>query len=157
MVDLLVHFVCFSWFLYWKYYLHFYKTGYLNEEVNCTDPSPSISVPCLFQYGISYGSKYFYSTGPTHILFHKLVIFFKMGYYFLFKLPNNWQDQFCLAASDLALQYVWQPFTIWWRGKNCTAIQCTNKEMGFVLKHERFMDFHSKLVCFPKASESDNQ
>jgi hypothetical protein len=24
----------------------FYKTSYLNEEVNCTEPSPSVSVPC---------------------------------------------------------------------------------------------------------------
>jgi hypothetical protein len=25
----------------------FYKTSYLNEEVNRTEPSPSVSVPCL--------------------------------------------------------------------------------------------------------------
>jgi hypothetical protein len=25
--------------------LFFYKTSYLNEEVNCTEPSPSVSVP----------------------------------------------------------------------------------------------------------------
>ncbi len=25
----------------------FYKTCYLNEEVNCTEPLPSVSVPCL--------------------------------------------------------------------------------------------------------------
>ncbi len=24
-----------------------YKTSYLNEEVNCTDPSPSVSIPCM--------------------------------------------------------------------------------------------------------------
>ncbi len=28
-----------------KIYLHFYKTSYLNEEVNCTEFSPSVSVP----------------------------------------------------------------------------------------------------------------
>jgi hypothetical protein len=27
------------------HYLHFYKTSYPNEEVNCTEPSPSVSVP----------------------------------------------------------------------------------------------------------------
>jgi hypothetical protein len=26
--------------------LFFYKTSYLNEEVNCTDPSLSVSIPC---------------------------------------------------------------------------------------------------------------
>jgi hypothetical protein len=24
----------------------FYKTIYFNEEVNCTEPSPSVSIPC---------------------------------------------------------------------------------------------------------------
>jgi len=28
-----------------KYFL-FYKTSCLNEEINCTEPSPSVSVPC---------------------------------------------------------------------------------------------------------------
>jgi hypothetical protein len=27
----------------------FYKTSYLNEEVNCAVPSPSISIPCFVQ------------------------------------------------------------------------------------------------------------
>jgi hypothetical protein len=27
--------------------LLFYKTSYLNEEVNCTEPSPSVSVPWI--------------------------------------------------------------------------------------------------------------
>jgi hypothetical protein len=26
------------------------QTSYLNEEVNCTDPSPSVSVPCCMKY-----------------------------------------------------------------------------------------------------------
>jgi hypothetical protein len=34
-----------SFFLCWKYYLPFYKTSYLNEEVNRTEPSGSVSVP----------------------------------------------------------------------------------------------------------------
>ncbi len=25
----------------------FYKTSYLNEEINCTEPSPLVSIPCL--------------------------------------------------------------------------------------------------------------
>ncbi len=29
----------------WKYVYIFYKTSYLNEEVNCTEFSPSVSVP----------------------------------------------------------------------------------------------------------------
>ncbi len=34
--------------LYWKLYLPFFtRTSYLNEEVNCTEPSPSVSVPWL--------------------------------------------------------------------------------------------------------------
>jgi hypothetical protein len=37
-----------SSFLNWKYYIRFYKTSYLNEEVNCTEPSPSVSIPWLF-------------------------------------------------------------------------------------------------------------
>jgi hypothetical protein len=28
-----------------KIIYHFYKTSYLNEEVNCTERSPSLSVP----------------------------------------------------------------------------------------------------------------
>jgi hypothetical protein len=30
-----------------KYYLLFYKTSYIYEEVNCTGPSTSVCVPCL--------------------------------------------------------------------------------------------------------------
>ncbi len=35
--------------LLWELKLNFpfYKTTYLNEEVNCTEPSPSVRVPCL--------------------------------------------------------------------------------------------------------------
>jgi len=25
----------------------FYEASYLNEEVNCMEPSPSVSVPCM--------------------------------------------------------------------------------------------------------------
>jgi hypothetical protein len=32
-------------FSLWRFTFIFYKTTYLNEEVNCTDPFPSISVP----------------------------------------------------------------------------------------------------------------
>ena len=28
----------------WNYYLPLHKTTYLNEEVNCTEPSPSVSI-----------------------------------------------------------------------------------------------------------------
>jgi hypothetical protein len=30
-----------------KILLTFYKISYLNEEINCTGPSPSVSIPCL--------------------------------------------------------------------------------------------------------------
>ncbi len=30
-----------------KNYLLYYKTSYLNKEVNRTEPSPSVSTPCL--------------------------------------------------------------------------------------------------------------
>ncbi len=33
--------------IYWKCYLPFYKTIYLNEVVNCTEPSPSVILPWL--------------------------------------------------------------------------------------------------------------
>jgi hypothetical protein len=37
-----------SCFLYGKYYLlFFYKTSYLNEEANCTDPSLSVRIPWM--------------------------------------------------------------------------------------------------------------
>jgi len=39
----LVQISCFS---YWNYIFLFYKTTYLNEEVNCSEPSPSVRVPC---------------------------------------------------------------------------------------------------------------
>jgi len=32
----------------------FYKTTYLNEEVNCTGPSPSVRVPCIKPKSIDY-------------------------------------------------------------------------------------------------------
>jgi hypothetical protein len=37
----LVKIICFS---YWSY--TFFKITYLNEEVNCTGPSPTVRVPC---------------------------------------------------------------------------------------------------------------
>ncbi len=36
-----------SYFWYCKQYLLLYKASYLNEEVNHTEPSPSVSVPCF--------------------------------------------------------------------------------------------------------------
>ncbi len=33
-----------------KYYKPFSKTGYCNEEVNCTKPSPSVSIPYSWSY-----------------------------------------------------------------------------------------------------------
>jgi len=36
-----------SSFLDWSYKSLFYKTTYLYEEVNGTEPSPSVSGPCL--------------------------------------------------------------------------------------------------------------
>jgi hypothetical protein len=39
-----------SSFLGRKYYLQIYKTTYLNEEVNCNEPSPLISIPCSYNY-----------------------------------------------------------------------------------------------------------
>jgi hypothetical protein len=37
----------------------FTKTSYLNEEVNCTEPSPSVSIPCFssFFHHLSHWSK----------------------------------------------------------------------------------------------------
>ncbi len=35
-----------SCFRKYKHYLLINKTSYLNEEVNCTEPSPSVRVPC---------------------------------------------------------------------------------------------------------------
>ncbi len=36
-----------SSFLNWKQYLLFSKSCYLNWEVNCTEPSPSVRLPCF--------------------------------------------------------------------------------------------------------------
>jgi hypothetical protein len=36
-----------SSFWHWKYYLSLYKTSYPYEEVNCTEPFPTVSVPCI--------------------------------------------------------------------------------------------------------------
>ncbi len=44
-VDLLVPTSLDQLISYWEYYLSIYKTGYLNKEVNCTEPSPSVSIP----------------------------------------------------------------------------------------------------------------
>jgi len=30
-----------------KYFFYFYVTSYIKEEVNCTEPSPSVSIPWL--------------------------------------------------------------------------------------------------------------
>ncbi len=46
-VDLRVLTCLNSYFLNWNYYLLFYKTSCLNEEVNCTKPSPLFSFPWL--------------------------------------------------------------------------------------------------------------
>ncbi len=35
----------------WKHYLLSYRTSYPNEEVDCTEPSRSVSIPCLFIQG----------------------------------------------------------------------------------------------------------
>jgi len=29
----------------------FYKTGYINEEVNCAEPSPLVSILCVYNTG----------------------------------------------------------------------------------------------------------
>jgi hypothetical protein len=34
-----------------------YKTRYLNEEVNCTEPPPSVSVPCI-EYQNAFSMEY---------------------------------------------------------------------------------------------------
>ncbi len=45
-----------------------YKTSYLNEEVNCTEPSPSVSVPCSeFSYLSMFLSSFF--VFPTWVFF----------------------------------------------------------------------------------------
>jgi hypothetical protein len=39
--------VLISLFLYWKNFQLFYNTSYLNKEVKCTEPSPTVSIPWL--------------------------------------------------------------------------------------------------------------
>ncbi len=41
-------------FRYLKYYLPFYKTSYPNEEVNRTESSPSVRVPCLVPHSQNF-------------------------------------------------------------------------------------------------------
>ena len=51
-VDLLLRTSLDQLILHWKYYSPFlYKTSYTDEEVNGTEPSLSVSVPCLIQSG----------------------------------------------------------------------------------------------------------
>ena len=39
------------------YVAFFYKTSYLNEEVNCTEPSPSVSIPWFNINNLNYFSQ----------------------------------------------------------------------------------------------------
>jgi hypothetical protein len=52
-VDLLVPTILDQAFHSETIFFHFYKTFYLSEEVNCTEPSPSVRVPCR-GYSLSY-------------------------------------------------------------------------------------------------------
>ncbi len=36
-----------------------YKTGYVNEEVICTEPSPSVSIPCFYSWKMIIFSRQF--------------------------------------------------------------------------------------------------
>jgi hypothetical protein len=45
-VDLLLLISCGQLLFIVKLYFSLFKTKYLNEEVNCTQPSPSVRVPC---------------------------------------------------------------------------------------------------------------
>ncbi len=64
-VDLLVLSGSDQMFLYWKYFFYSFTKSYLNEEVNCTEPSPSVSVHCIkYQHNSNayYGFTYNYFT-----------------------------------------------------------------------------------------------
>jgi hypothetical protein len=50
-LSLLVKISCFS---YWSYIFPFLQTTYLNEEVNRTQPSPSVRVPWIDAFMIYY-------------------------------------------------------------------------------------------------------
>jgi len=47
-----------------------YKTIYLNLEVNCTEPSPSVSVPCSCFF-VAQASKYKHRDGRNYVRFLK--------------------------------------------------------------------------------------
>ncbi len=55
-VDLLVLTSLDMLILYLKYYLPFFKTSYLNEEVNCTEPSLHLVFPALI-FGQALGAR----------------------------------------------------------------------------------------------------
>ncbi len=44
-------------FIFKILFFHFYKTSYLNEEVNSTEPSPSVSIPCSTWYSEAFTMK----------------------------------------------------------------------------------------------------
>ncbi len=46
----LYYLVLINCFWYWEHHLLFYKTSYINEEVNCTEPSLSAIVSCLINW-----------------------------------------------------------------------------------------------------------
>ncbi len=50
-----------------NYIFSFRKTTYLNEEVNCTEPSHSVSVPCLYRIQI-FNLNYISMTLPREAL-----------------------------------------------------------------------------------------
>ncbi len=62
-VDLLVLSSLDQLLFLWKYYLPFYKTSCPNEEVNCSEPFPSVSIPWYwsFRWSCSRYYKYFYA------------------------------------------------------------------------------------------------
>jgi hypothetical protein len=51
-LSLLVQIIC---FLYSNRIFLFYKASYLNKEVNCTEPSPSVRFPCKLALPYSHG------------------------------------------------------------------------------------------------------
>jgi hypothetical protein len=64
MIDLLVLTSSYLLLLVQKiFFLFSCKTTYLNKEVNCTEPSPSVRVPCKCKYlAVNHESKKFYTT-----------------------------------------------------------------------------------------------
>jgi hypothetical protein len=103
-VDLLV-LTSLDQLLFWKYFSPYYKTSYLNEEVDCTEPSPSLSVPRLGGYdaNINYPKGSF--THATWVQQFCWAMRFQQKIFLSFKIPSTSQETLTRYSLDKYLLF----------------------------------------------------